>query len=217
LSVLREFPEFAAFVSGSRPERQDENERHRPTSSQIELSQTPDEAIINAYERLRASTAEELMDRVLAGSPYFFERLVLDVLTAMGYGGSRAEAAEHLGRSGDEGVDGVIHEDRLGLDVIYVQAKRWGRERTVGRPEVQAFVGALQGQRATKGVLITTAQFSAEALRYAQSISPRVVLVDGGELADLMIDYGVGVTVRDTFAVYRLDADYFHDEVEQLL
>lgn len=173
---------------------------------------TPDEAMAQAYERLRGAVADDLMSRVVAGTPRFFEDLVLDVLTGMGYGGSRAEAARHLGRGGDEGVDGVIHEDRLGLDMIYVQAKRWARGRSVGRPDVQAFVGALQGHRATKGVLLTTARFTQEAQRYAATVTPRVVLVDGPLLADLMIEYGVGISFRETYRIPRVDLDYFFDE-----
>jgi restriction system protein len=125
----------------------------------------------------------------------------------MGYGGSRDDAAEHLGRSGDEGVDGVIREDRLGLDLIYVQAKKWSN--SVGRPEIQRFVGALQGQRASKGVFITTSSFSPEAVTYAEGVSPRVILVDGPGLAQLMIEHGVGVSVATTYEIKRIDQDYF--------
>lgn len=164
---------------------------------------------------MRSALAAELLDRVYDKSPEFFEQLVLDVLHGMGYGGSREDAAERLGRSGDEGVDGVIREDRLGLDLIYVQAKRW--KNVVGRPEIQRFFGALHGQRATKGVFITTSSFSKEAMDYADGVTPRVILVDGKELAQLMIEHAVGVTVARRYEVKRLDLDYFvtdDDEVQ---
>jgi restriction system protein len=137
---------------------------------------------------------------------------VLDVLSEIGYGGSREDAAKRLGRSGDGGIDGVIREDRLGLDQIYVQAKRW--ERSVGRPDVQAFVGALQGVRASRGVMITTSSFTKEAREYADGVSPRVVLLDGQELADLMVEHDVGVSVVNTYAIKRVDSDYFAESEE---
>ena len=143
-------------------------------------------------------------------SPAAFEELVLDVLTAMGYGDDSEQSRLRTGASGDAGIDGVIREDRLGLDVVYVQAKRW--ESTVGRPVVQGFVGALQGARASKGVIFTASAFSNEASEYAASVTPRVVLVDGERLASLMIDHNVGVSDRETYAVKRIDNDYFGDE-----
>jgi restriction system protein len=146
----------------------------------------------------------------LVRSPDFFERLVIDVLSGMGYGGAQEGAALRLGRSGDEGIDGVIREDRLGLDQIYVQAKRW--RNPVGRPEIQKFFGALHGQRATKGVFMTTSTFSREAADFADSVTPRIRLVDGKELAELMIDFDVGVSVDRTYRLKRLDSDYFSTE-----
>ena len=148
---------------------------------------------------------------MLAVDPDKFERLVIDLLVAMGYGGSRTEAGERLGRSGDEGIDGVIREDRLGLDAIYVQAKRWDPSRSVGRPDVQGFVGALQGQRATKGVFLTSAGFSSGAKAYATGIGSHIVLIDGYELAELMIEHDVGVSTRQTYETKRLDEDYFNE------
>jgi restriction system protein len=145
--------------------------------------------------------------RVQEQTPEFFEQVVLDVLQAMGYGGSREDAAERLGRSGDGGVDGVIREDTLGLDLIYVQAKRW--TNTVGRPEIQQFVGALNGQRASKGVFITTSTFSRDVIDYADSVNPRVILVDGKQLADLMVAHDVGVSVESRYEIKRVDLDYF--------
>lgn len=162
-----------------------------------------------AYRELRTALAEELLDRVLEQTPEFFEQLVLDVLYAMGYGGSRDDSSARLGGTGDEGVDGVIREDRLGLDLIYVQAKRWARDRTVMRPQIQQFVGALHGKRAAKGVFITTSSFSEGAISYADGVNPRVILVHGKELAQLMIDFNVGVSVAERFELKRVDSDYF--------
>ena len=151
----------------------------------------------------------ELLDAVKTGTPSFFEDLVVDLLVRMGYGGSRPEAARAVGKTGDGGIDGVIDEDRLGLDVIYVQAKRW--ENTVGRPDIQKFAGALQGQRAKKGIFITTSSFSRDAEEYAQRIDSRIVLIDGIRLAALMFDFDVGVTARSAYTVKQLDGDYFED------
>ena len=151
--------------------------------------------------------AEELLEQVMQASPAFFELLVVDVLVRMGYGGSRKDAGEAIGQAGDEGIDGIIKEDRLGLDIIYIQAKRWAS--TVGRPEVQRFAGALQGKRARKGVFITTSAFSREAVEFAGSIETKVILIDGKQLAALMIDHGVGVRTDATYELKRIDADYF--------
>lgn len=168
---------------------------------------TPTERIEAAWGELRAALAADLLDRVREQPPEFFEQVVLDVLQAMGYGGSRGDSAERLGRSGDGGVDGVIREDKLGLDLIYVQAKRWAD--TVGRPHIQQFVGALDGQRASKGVFITTSTFSRDAFEYADAVNPRVILIDGKQLAELMIDHDVGVSVEMTYRIRRVDLDYF--------
>jgi len=159
------------------------------------------------YQTAREELKDELIARIKVGSPAFFERLVVELLVRLGYGGSREDAGQTLGRSGDGGIDGVIKEDRLGLDVIYLQAKRW--EGTVGRPEVQKFAGALQGQRAKKGVFLTTSSFSSEAIQYASFIDTRIVLIDGEKLVSLMIDTGVGDSTKATYEVKRLDSDYF--------
>lgn len=203
LKVLSQFDEFDEFRQ-AKPGSTDARETQ---SSAAGDEQTPEERIDTAYRELRSALAAELLDRVLDQSAEFFEQLVLDVLHAMGYGGSRDDAARRLGQSGDEGVDGVIREDRLGLDLIYVQAKRW--TNVVGRPEIQKFFGALHGQRATKGVFITTSSFSREALEYADGVTPRVILVDGKELAQLMIEHAVGVTASREYELKRLDLDYF--------
>ncbi len=174
------------------------------------METTPEEALADAYERLRAALADELLTQVRSASPAFFEHLVVDLLVAMGYGGSREEAGRAVGGSGDEGIDGVIAEDRLGLDVVYIQAKRW--DRPVGRPEVQRFAGALQGRRARKGVLITTSSSTREAREYASNIDSRIVLVDGQQLVELMIEHGIGVSPVRSYEVKRVDTDYFSGE-----
>jgi restriction system protein len=171
---------------------------------------TPQEEIEGAYQKLRNELASELVQQVLSCSPAFFEKLVIDLLLTMGYGGTRRDAGEAIGRSGDGGIDGIIKEDRLGLDAIYIQAKRW--QGTVGRPEIQKFVGALQGQRARKGIFITTSSFTADATQYAAMIETKVVLIDGNMLASLMIDHGVGVTTAVTYEIKRVDSDYFLEE-----
>lgn len=172
-----------------------------------ESENTPEEDLRTAYETIRGSLADEILDVVKNCSPSFFENLVVDLLLRMGYGGSRIEAGRAIGRSGDEGIDGVINEDRLGLDVIYIQAKRW--ENTVGRPEIQKFAGALQGQKASKGVFITTSDFSSDAQRFAESVGTKIVLIPGTQLAELMIDYCVGVTTEATYELKRIDSAYF--------
>ncbi len=173
------------------------------------LGQTPEETLDASYQTLRRNLAQELLERVKGNSARFFERLVVDLLVAMGYGGSRKDAGQAIGMSGDEGIDGIIKEDRLGLDVVYIQAKRWSG--TVGRPTVQAFAGSLEGQRARKGVLITTSSFSKEALDYVRIIEKRIVLIDGEQLAQLMIDFGIGVAEVATYTVKRADADFFDE------
>jgi restriction system protein len=153
----------------------------------------------------------EVLTRVKESSPHFFERLVVELLLNMGYGGTRKEAGEAVGKSGDEGVDGIINEDRLGLDVIYLQAKKW-EDAVVGRPEIQRFVGALHGKRAKKGVFISTSTFSADAIEYVAKIDPRVVLIDGKQLANLMIDFNVGITPTQSYETKKIDSDYFNEE-----
>jgi restriction system protein len=172
--------------------------------------QTPEETLETAYLRLRSALAQELLERIKVSSPKFFERLVVDLLVSMGYGGSRRDAGEAVGQSGDAGIDGIIKEDKLGLDVVYIQAKRW--EGVVGRPVVQAFAGSLEGQRARKGVLITTSKFSPDAHTYVGIIEKKIVLIDGEQLAELMIDHDVGVNEVAQYAVKRVDLDYFEEQ-----
>jgi restriction system protein len=161
------------------------------------------------YDRQNTALVAELAEKLKACSSAFFERLVVDLLVKMGYGGSLADAGSAIGRSGDEGVDGVIKEDKLGLDTIYVQAKRWG---TVGRPQIQQFAGALHGQHSRKGVFLTTSTFSQDARDYVAKIDVNIVLIDGQELARLMIRHGVGVTTVATYELKRIDSDYFTEE-----
>jgi restriction system protein len=173
--------------------------------------QTPEEEIEAAYLRIRKGLSAELLDAIKECSPAFFERLVVDLLVKMGYGGTRRDAGQAIGRSGDGGIDGIIKEDRLGLDIVYLQAKRWD-ENAVGRPEIQKFVGALHGQRARKGIFITTSSFSQPAQDYVAQIDSKIVLIDGETLAQLMIDYGIGVTTTASYELKRVDSDYFTEE-----
>ncbi len=159
--------------------------------------------------KLRAGLASELLARLKTGSPQFFEQLVVELLLRVGYGESRKDAGHAIGKTGDEGIDGIISEDRLGLDIVYLQAKKW--DGTVGRPEIQKFVGALHGKRVKKGVFITTGTFSAEAIAYVEHIDPKVVLIGSRRLAELMIDFELGVTTTKTYHVKRIDSDYFEE------
>ncbi len=176
----------------------------------VSETSTPEELIEDGYQSLRKELSEELLNQVKQCSPQFFERLVVKLLVAMGYGGSLEDAGQVVGRSGDGGIDGTIKEDKLGLDVICIQAKRW--EGTVGRPVVQAFAGSMEGFRARKGVLITTATFSKEAEDYITRIERKIVLVDGQRMAELMIAHNVGVTVMQTYEIKRVDSDFFAEE-----
>jgi restriction system protein len=169
----------------------------------------PEETLEAAWQDLREQLAQELLERVRAASPTFFEHLVVDLLVKMGYGGSQADAAQVVGGSGDAGIDGVIKQDRLGLDAVYVQAKRW--EAQVGRPLVQGFAGSLDGRQATKGVMITTSSFSADAKDFVERIAKRIILIDGETLAQYMIEFGVGVATARTYDVKRVDLDYYED------
>jgi restriction system protein len=203
---LLRFPEFREFVNYTdqiSPSAGLESDGEDP-------GQTPEETLETAYLRLRSALAQELLERIKVSSPKFFERLVVDLLVSMGYGGSRRDAGEAVGQSGDAGIDGIIKEDKLGLDVVYIQAKRW--EGVVGRPVVQAFAGSLEGQRARKGVLITTSKFSPDAHTYVGIIEKKIVLIDGEQLAELMIDHDVGVNEVAQYAVKRVDLDYFEEQ-----
>ncbi|MBS1214950.1 MAG: restriction endonuclease, type IV-like [Proteobacteria bacterium] len=207
IALLERYPKFQEFRNASR--RASSSDALDTTHLENQTA-TPEEILEQAYQNIRAELASELLARVKASSPEFFEQLVVELLLAMGYGRNRADAGKAIGRTGDEGIDGIISEDRLGLETIYLQAKRWNG--TVGRPELQKFVGALHGKRARKGVFITTGTFSAEAKNYVSHIDPRVVLIDGRELADYMLDLNLGVTPKAVYEVKRIDSDYFGEE-----
>lgn len=207
-TILRQFPEFVAFQSAkaqkAAPTRAEKNDENGTTESE-----TPLESLEAGHLRLRAELADELSQRLKQSSPAFFETIVVELLVKMGYGGSRADAGKAIGRSGDGGVDGIIKEDRLGLDTIYLQAKRW-TDKPVGRPDVQQFAGALAGHGATKGIFITTSEFTRDARDYASGLrNVKLVLIDGEDLAGLMIDHNLGVATTATYEVKRIDSDYF--------
>lgn len=204
LRILGTFKDYKDFRNRRKtPEEQSEPEDDAANA------QTPEESLENAYQKVRRQVEAELLSSIMDNPPEFLERVVVDLVVRMGYGGSRKDAGEALGRSGDEGIDGIIKEDPLGLDIIYLQAKRW--EGTVGRPEIQKFAGSLQGQRARKGIFITTSSFSAEALDYVSMIDSKIILIDGTRLAKLMFDHGIGVAGASTYEVKRIDSDYFTD------
>ncbi len=196
---LMQFPSFQEF------QRRPREVKTKPDGKVIQ--KTPLEMIEEGYETHRNSLADDLLKSISKCSPKFFENLVVDLLVAMGYGGSIEDAGQTVGRSGDGGIDGIIKEDKLGLDIVYIQAKRW--EGNVGSKEIRNFVGALAGQRANKGVFITASSFSRDALAYIQQIPQKVVLIDGQQLAQLMIDYDIGVSLEKSFHIKRVDQDYF--------
>lgn len=205
-SLLERYPAFQEFRNRKKdqPKTNDAN-----VFVEMVVSETPEDALASAYRSLRKNLEDEILSSVKDSSPSFFERLVVDLLVKMGYGGNRQDAGRALGKSGDGGIDGIINEDRLGLDVIYIQAKRW--DGTVGRPEIQKFAGALQGQRARKGVFITTSNFSKEALEYVSMIESKIILISGERLASLMAEHNVGVSVVGQYEVKKIDSDYFEE------
>lgn len=207
--LLRNYAEFRDFEARSRKSKSSDD---GTLSSETEEDQlTPEEELQAAFERVQEPRREELLESILKKSPEFFERLVLEVLTAAGYGGAADGSKEHLGKSGDGGVDGVIKEDALGLELIYVQAKRYSPDNSVGRREIQQFAGSLEGFRARKGVFITTSAFTAEAKEYAAHIEKRIALIDGTRLIDLMLEHDVGVRTIRTYALKAIDIDYFEN------
>lgn len=201
---LNQFEKFREYISKSR-----NNDEERSEASES-LSTTPIENIDANYIKLRSALAAELLQRIKSGTPERFEQLVVDLLIAMGYGGSRSEAGKAVGRSGDEGIDGIINEDKLGLDVVYIQAKKW--DNPVSRPEIQKFAGALAGKKANKGVFITTSQFTRDAKEYVGQLSMKIILLDGEQLAELMIDHNIGVTTHQVFEIKKIDEDYFTED-----
>jgi len=200
MNYLKQFPEYLEFK-----ERGTEHRQGKGIDGTDQ--KTPEEVLEDAFQEIRDTLAQDLLAMVKQSSPAFFERMVVELLVKMGYGGSRQDAARAVGQTGDEGVDGIIDEDRLGLDAIYIQAKKW--ENVVGRPEIQKFVGALMGKRARKGIFITTSNFSQEATNYVSNIDFKVVLIDGKRLAELLLDNDVGVTVASSYQLKRIDTDYF--------
>lgn len=207
---LKQFEGFCDFYNHNT--KKEDKDPHLFQSEDLRKSEsTPDDLLDEGYAKLTETLAGDLLSAVKNSSPKFFENLVIDLLVHMGYGGNFEEAAQVVGKTGDEGIDGIIKEDRLGLDSIYVQAKRWNT--SVGRPEIQKFAGALFGKNASKGVFITTGSFSKEALEYAESIKIKIVLIDGAKLANLMIEYNVGVSTKRILEIKKLDSDYFEEQV----
>lgn len=204
IKFLNQYGEFVQFRN-----RREKDEVHDDIVD--EVTQTPEEAMDSAYQSIRQTLSSEILTTIKKCTPAFFEKLVVDVLVKMGYGGTRQDAGRAIGKSGDEGIDGIINEDRLGLDVIYIQAKKWEKDNQIGRPEIQKFAGALQGQRAKKGIFITTSSFTKEAQDFASRIESKIILIDGVTFSQLMIDYNVGVNLVASYELKRLDSDYFEE------
>jgi len=202
-NFLLQYSEFAEFL---RPNRQ----REVQPVTQEESSLTPEEQLNKSYEEINSSIRLELLDRILSQTPEFFEELVIKLLQAMGYGDEQS-LAKAIGGTGDGGIDGVVHQDKLGLDVVYIQAKRYDKKNSVGRPSLQKFVGSLTGESATKGVFVTTSSFSSQAIEYLNTVQQRVVTIDGNRLVELMIQHGVGVRAEQTYTINRIDEDFFSD------
>src|SRR5438477_764927 len=202
IGYLNRYPSFVTFKSGGA-----RTDTETVATVAASTGVTPEEQIESTWLELRRGLGDDLLTKVKSSPPAFFERLVVELLVKMGYGGSLKDAGKAIGRSGDGGLDGVIKEDKLGLDRIYLQAKRW--DGTVGRPFVQAFAGSLDGVHASRGVMITTSTFSHDARDYVQAIGKQIVLIDGHELVELMIDHGVGVAPLKSYALHRIDEDYF--------
>jgi restriction system protein len=208
VAFLKQYPEFIEFYTTKKSPSSMGGE-----SDNLELYQTPEEVLAAGYLKLRKQIESDLLGRVKESPPDFFERLVVMLLTTMGYGGALADAGRAIGKTGDGGIDGVIKEDKLGLDLLYIQAKRWDNT-TVGSPEIQKFVGALYGRKAKKGIFITTSTFSKAAKDYSEGLESKVILIDGPQLAEFMFNYGVGVTMVNSYAVKRIDSDFFSEEEE---
>jgi restriction system protein len=202
-NLLSQFEEFREFQGKKKTKKEND----------IPVSETPIESIATHYDRIRAALASELLERIKKCSPQFFERLVILLLVRMGYGGSLKDAGQAIGRTGDGGIDGVIREDKLGLDNIYIQAKRW-TDKPVGSPDIDQFVGALSKKKATKGIFITTSTFTKEALASLREYSSRIILIDGIKLVDYMVDYNIGVSVASTFEIKKVDSDFFEEDIE---
>lgn len=202
VKFLEQYSEFREWTVKSK----DKSGRESLENKSVEKL-SPEDALVYGYQELRQNLADELLAQTKACSPSFFERLVVELIVKMGYGGSRKDAGKAIGQSRDGGIDGIIKEDKLGLDVIYIQAKRWGN--TVGSPEIQKFVGALHGKKATKGIFITTSSFTKDAQEYVAQIPSKIILIDGEELVNLMIDHDIGVSKVASYDVKKMDTDYF--------
>lgn len=198
-----------AYLRWKAATQKDETVAQASVAKPVESALPPAETIEAAFQEISQELAEDLLDQVLTLTPARFERLIVELLLAMGYGDGRAEMGQAIGKSGDGGIDGVVNEDKLGLDAVYIQAKRYAPENTVGRPALQAFIGSMTGESATKGVFVTTSSFSKEARDFVQRVQQRVVLIDGARLARLMIDHGVGVRVDKTYVLRSIDANFF--------
>lgn len=207
--LMSKYVDYSVMIGAFRKDKK-EPENSASIEPDIQINKTPEELIESGYLNIRQSLEQELLSKLKSVQPSFFERIVVELLVKMGYGGSIQDAGKAIGRSGDEGIDGIIKEDKLGLDVIYIQAKRW--QGVVGRPEVQKFVGALAGQRAKKGVFITTSYFTKEATDYALQMDTKVVLIDGEKIAQYMIDYNLGVSIQNTYEIKKIDLDFFEEE-----
>ena len=204
-NFLRKFPSFNEFSNGL-----EESEKDEKTQESLE-EHTPEEALEVGYQSITKELYADLLGQLKNGSPSFFEQAVIDLMLGMGFGGSNKDAGQAIGRSGDGGIDGVIKEDRLGLDLIYIQAKRWN-SASVGRPDVQSFVGALSGKFAKKGIFITTSTFTKEAVEYVRGIDSKVILIDGWEMVKLMVEYNIGVSIIAKYEIKKVDSDYFSEE-----
>jgi len=205
-SFLRQFPEFIEFQTVKKIKKDSGD------SLEVISHKTPWELLEHNYKTVTEQLASDLLNNVKNSSPEFFERLVIELLVSMGYGGSIKDAGQAVGRTGDEGIDGIIKEDFLGLDSIYIQAKKWNG--TIGRPDIQKFAGALQGQRAKKGIFISTGQFSNDAIEYVSKLDSKIVLIDGNQLTEYMIDNNIGVTLEKSYILKKLDSDYFQEQVD---
>lgn len=204
--MLKEYDAFNEFQTT----KETDNSENNKTEHNIQQSITPHELLESGYLSIKDELADELLSTIKNISPSKFEKLVIDLLVKMGYGGSIKEAATVVGKSGDEGIDGIIKEDKLGLDVIYIQAKKWD-SGTIGRPEIQKFAGALLGKKAKKGIFITTSTFTNEAKKYVTDIDAKIILLDGKQLTELMIENNLGVSTQDVYTIKRIDSDYFEE------
>ncbi len=202
MKYLEKFPEYIKFKN---------YKKEVETKTEESEISTPQERLESSYLELRTQLSHDLLERIMKSTPSFFEKLVVKLLVKLGYGGSIVDAGQAIGRSGDDGIDGIIKEDKLGLDVVNIQAKRW-ENKTVGRPEIQAFAGSLEGHRSKKGVFITTSKFTPDAQEYVKRIEKKIVLIDGERLMQLMIDHGVGVSEESTYVINKIDEDFFIDE-----